>query len=595
MLTVTDLFCGAGGSSLGAQQSGIEVRMAINHWKLAIETHNTNFPDTDHDCQDVQATDPRRYRSTDILIASPECTNHSLAKGARRRNLAQGDLWAKPTDPAEIRSRATMWDVCRFAEAHRYRLIIVENVIDATMWECWEAWLAAMTALGYDHKTVSLNSMFCWPTPQSRDRLYIVFWRRGNRAPDLEIRPPAPCPKCARVVEAQQSWKNGRKVGRYKRQYVFTCPTCRGEVTPFYYAALNAIDFSLPAERIGDRKRPLRPRTLERIRFGLEKYGRQPLRIITNMTTDRGRACVATDPMFVQAGSSLTALVSPWVVETMFTHAGSRRAYGVDAPLSSQTGKQSMGVVIPPALMVQTGYRDGNGHYVRSAGEPGFTQTSVVETGVALPWLVTAGSRETAPAGAAGPTPTLTGSERFGLALPPAFLPVLRRNMDAGGLGDPLATVCASGGHHALLIQPAAVISMRSADPLAYSPADPLPVQIASASQSFMLQRAPFLSAYYGGSNVVAGAGEPVPTCTGLDRHAVVDPGEEAELAVEDCYFRMLSPGEVGAAMAFPGSYVVLGNARDRVKQYGNAVTPPAMLWLIRQAVASLHPEVAGR
>lgn len=46
MLTLTDLFCGAGGSSTGAiTNAGIEVRVASNHWALAVETHNTNHPD----------------------------------------------------------------------------------------------------------------------------------------------------------------------------------------------------------------------------------------------------------------------------------------------------------------------------------------------------------------------------------------------------------------------------------------------------------------------------------------------------------------------------------------------------------------------
>ena len=40
-LTMTDLFCGAGGSSTGATSvPGVKVRLAANHWSLAIETHN---------------------------------------------------------------------------------------------------------------------------------------------------------------------------------------------------------------------------------------------------------------------------------------------------------------------------------------------------------------------------------------------------------------------------------------------------------------------------------------------------------------------------------------------------------------------------
>src|SRR5260370_34062825 len=108
-LTVTDQFCGAGGSSLGATAAGARVVLALNHWKLAVETHNTNFPDTLHDCTDISACDPRRYPSTDILLTSPECTNHSLAKGKKRRYQSQLDLWQEgKSDPAEERYRATM-------------------------------------------------------------------------------------------------------------------------------------------------------------------------------------------------------------------------------------------------------------------------------------------------------------------------------------------------------------------------------------------------------------------------------------------------------------------------------------------------------
>lgn len=162
-LTVTDQFCGAGGSSQGVRKlsrkigGGFEVKLAMNHWRLAIETHNTNFPETEHDCADIQAVDPRRYQSTDILITSPECTNHSLAKGVKRKYQQTNTLFGDLTiDPAAERSRATMWDVPRFAEIHNYNLIIVENVVEARLWIMWDAWLHAMHNLGYNHKCVYL-------------------------------------------------------------------------------------------------------------------------------------------------------------------------------------------------------------------------------------------------------------------------------------------------------------------------------------------------------------------------------------------------------------------------------------------------------
>src|SRR5579872_4248140 len=111
-ITITDMFCGAGGSSTGAVQAGAEVRVAINHWPRAVETHNTNHPNALHILTDLSNADPRRFPATTILIASPECTNHSLAKGVERRNRYQPELPGMDTkgyDPAAERSRCLMW------------------------------------------------------------------------------------------------------------------------------------------------------------------------------------------------------------------------------------------------------------------------------------------------------------------------------------------------------------------------------------------------------------------------------------------------------------------------------------------------------
>ncbi|EUA32501.1 putative c-5 cytosine-specific DNA methylase [Mycobacterium xenopi 3993] len=108
------------------------VRIASNHWDLAVETHNTNHPDADHLCADLSAVDPRRFRAP-TCWASPECTNHSVAGPQARRRAT--DLFGEVLpDAAAERSRATMWDVPRFAEAHRYQAVIVENVVDAWHW-----------------------------------------------------------------------------------------------------------------------------------------------------------------------------------------------------------------------------------------------------------------------------------------------------------------------------------------------------------------------------------------------------------------------------------------------------------------------------
>lgn len=512
-ITCTDQFCGAGGSSLGATKAGVEVRLALNHWKLAVETHNTNFPLTDHDCADISAVDPRKYPSTDILITSPECTNHTIAKGKPRRYYTHDLFGTQLVDPAEERSRATMWDVPRFAEYHDYNLIVVENVVDAGKWVMFDAWLHAMRLLGYEYEIVYLNSMFTWPTPQSRDRMYTVFWKKGNPRPNFDFRPRAWCERCQVDVESVQTWKKpNRKWGRYKAQYFYRCPHCHHQVEPYYYAAFNAIDFSIPAERIGDRKKPLRPKTMARIQFGLETFGRKPMIVTGRYTTGIGHRVkdALQDVIPTQPADASHAIVMPWMVETNYT--GENRAETAAAALATQTARQSVGVTMP-SFLVKTVRQDGEYSQAIDGADPLWTQTTCQDVGLVAP----------------------------------AFIANMRNTGSATGLDDPLMCVTAGGNHHALL----------SADH--------------------------FLTYYYKTTRV-GGLQEPFGAVSTRDRMNLLGGALEA-MTVDDLTFRMLQPHEIGKAMAFPGDYVVLGNGRQKVKQYGNAVTPPAMELLIQRGM----------
>jgi DNA (cytosine-5)-methyltransferase 1 len=351
-ITATDQFCGAGGSSQGARKAGVEVKMALNHWKLAIETHNTNFPDTLHDCTDISACDPRRYPSTNILITSPECTTHSPAGGNRHNKVKQSvDLFDNGLiDPSSERSRATMWDVCRFAEYHDYEIIIVENVVEAkTRWVLFEVWLNAMHKLGYNHKCLYLNSMHFWPTPQSRDRMYVVFWKKGNKAPDLDYTPKAFCTCCGKDVMSVQNWKNpSRKFGKYRTQYVYVCPSDGTIVTPYYYAAFNAIDWSDIGQKIGERKKSLSPNTMNRIQWGLDKYGDDPLIIQTRQVSGLGSRVKnsTTNPIGTQCTELSHEVATPIIVKGEHT---SLPGYvkKIGDPFMTQTVRQTSSLVMP--------------------------------------------------------------------------------------------------------------------------------------------------------------------------------------------------------------------------------------------------------
>ena len=151
-----------------------------------------------------------------------------------------------------------MWDVPRFAEDHRYSLVVVENVMEIMRWEPVDAWFLAMEKLGYRHRTLSINSMvapaphgFC-RAPQSRDRVYVVFWRHGNPEPELDLRPDCWCWACEAVVEGVQTFKRpDRRVGRYRQQYLYRCSRCSKETAPLVSPAAAAIDWELPCPRSG--------------------------------------------------------------------------------------------------------------------------------------------------------------------------------------------------------------------------------------------------------------------------------------------------------------------------------------------------------
>jgi DNA (cytosine-5)-methyltransferase 1 len=411
VITIADLFCGAGGSGLGAAVvPEVQLRYAANHWRTAVETHAANFPDTDHDVADISQVDPRRTPRTDILWASPECTNHSVAKG-RRRPTVQPDLFGETLpDEAAERSRATMWDVPRFAEHHRYRAVIVENVVDAARWMMWPAWLQAMTLLGYRHQVVYLNSMHAPAiaaprAPQSRDRLYVVFWRDGQRAPRLDVRPLAWCQVCGMQVQARQSWKRPDRApwGRYRAQYVYRCPRadCRFSVVePYADPAAAAIDWSLRGQRIGDRDRPLSEKTIARIRAGLTRYA-GPQYVDLLPAAAGGGAHPITDPLTQLRRHSHIGLVVP--VEGR----QGKTAAPVTTPLRTQSTRAETALVVPSG---------GTWHeHARPTDEPFRARTTVENEGI-------------------------------------AFIAELRGgSSDARHVHEPLATVTASGNHHMLV------------------------------------------------------------------------------------------------------------------------------------------------
>lgn len=531
-LTMTDLFCGAGGSSSGAESvPGVRVRMAANHWRLAVETHNTNLPHADHDVADISQVDPRRYPATDLLWASPECTNHSQAKGVRRQLDSQPDLFGEVLpDEAVERSRATMWDVARFVEAMQlrgkpYKAFVVENVVDVRRWMYYRSWRLALTDAGYCLHEVYLNSMHAQgagkPAPQSRDRWYCVGHLSKTPCPDLNkwTRPHAWCVDCGQLVRAFQSWKGTATSGRYRAQYVYRCPNaaCRHKVVePAWLPAAAAIDWTTPGQRIGDRAKPLADKTRARIKAGLARYGRA---------------------IHLEAAGNT------------FERRPGVRTWPADDPFRTIHTTPSKALAYPP-LVVEL--RD-SGRKARPAAHPLATVTAA---GNHHGLLVPAGGTWNDEArSTAEPFRTRTTRETEGVLFPPAMV---MRNFTARGDQGQMSTP--TGQRFRTFT--------------------------ASGKQSLITW-----AAVYGyDTGRLRSTSEVLPTQTTVDGDALLTGDNVPE--VDDCYFRMLDPSEIQAAMAFTAAYVVLGKKRERVRQLGNAVTPPAARDLIAAVAESLGHEV---
>lgn len=608
-LTASDFFCGGGGSSTGIQRvPGMRVVMAVNHWDLAIATHNHNLPGADHDQANVAEADPRRYPTTDIGWFSPECTKWSQASGKKvdydtkwrqttLENLFDPDSADHDTDEPEPdeatqRSRMLMGDVIRMSLYHLYKGVIVENVTDILAWAYLPDWLKKMHDMGYDHKVVVLNSAFAnqmgMAPPQLRDRVYFVFWLRKYSKPNFAkwLRPKCWCDGCFEIVEGIYSPLPGKpRAMRFGAQYHYRCPKlkCRGRVVkPFAVPAKAVINPTLPTQPIADRKKPLQPNTYDRVDAGLEKWGPYLLAAIAGNTFER-RPGVRTYPIGGPAPTQTTTntlgMVQPvggsWNTDAHLT----------DLPMRAQTTTETNALVVP--LEGRTGVQ------ARTTDDQLRAQTARHQDAIVQ---------------APGEMP---GQESLIVAL---------RNNGVAAPADQASfpTFAANGTHHAI------VVPMRNGS--SSNPADttPLPAQTTvqqlalvmrnntargHAGQMTTPDEEPIRALTTAGHQSVLQLDGIYQYDTGLIRHvtdqmpsqttrggdALLRGAGMGRLRPEDCTLRMLAVEEIQGSMDFPPWFQLLGKAkRSKVKMLGNAVTPNAaavLMALLFEAITGIEQE----
>ncbi len=154
--------------------AGVEVVGAVDIWDLARASYLDNFPNAKFYNRRCESLRPQSIQkeigAIDVLLASPECTSHTCAKGA---------------SPRSEKSRATAFEVLRYARIFKPRWIVVENVVHMRSWRRFRSWLSSLGALGYKIRTQVLNAAD-FGVAQTRRRLFVMA--DGQRMPPL-VRP----------------------------------------------------------------------------------------------------------------------------------------------------------------------------------------------------------------------------------------------------------------------------------------------------------------------------------------------------------------------------------------------------------------------
>lgn len=157
-----DLFCGAGGSSWGAQLAGVDIVAGFDAWLAAKEAFQANFPKASFFHAFLEDLNPasvkRKVGPIDLILASPECRSHSLARGAGSRC---------------DHSRNTAFQVTRFAAVFKPRWIVIENVVTMRSWVKYGAFKRSLADLGYNISEQVLNAAD-FGVPQQRRRLFLL-------------------------------------------------------------------------------------------------------------------------------------------------------------------------------------------------------------------------------------------------------------------------------------------------------------------------------------------------------------------------------------------------------------------------------------
>jgi DNA (cytosine-5)-methyltransferase 1 len=631
-ITAADLFCGAGGTSTGLVKAveeleaeyGIKLRLklvAVNHWDVAIATHSANHSFAQHKCSGLTGVEPRSVIPgyLDLLVASPECTHHSNARGGK---------------PMNDQSRSSGADVVRWIRDLRPSMVIIENVREYRTWgplgknnrpiksrkgEYFQQFLADIRALGYATHDRLLNCAD-FANPTTRTRLF-VYCKRIRWVEPIEW------PAASHAKASSE-------------------PELVGNLPRWMTAREHVIDWQDLGSSILNRKRPLSPNTLRRIEAGLKKFSGIDLGgYLVKLYGTSDAASVDQPVPTVTGGGGHIGLAVPFQIRTDCAGGKTAGYRGIDDPVATVTTTGGPGVVEPQAFLLGQNYCDkrpsqprsvdepvptvlGAGaiskvepfmvaHFgeregqeprvhsvdeptpavtsrgaaelaqpfvteyhndaagkerVRPIDEPLPTQDCANRFGLAQPFMMSAGGPKVAPRSVDAPSHTVLTRDHIGVASP--FLAAAGGPEGMGrhpqSVDEPLGTVVTE--NHRAVIIPVTHPDKPGSDPASRTRSVDEPLPTITTAHRGEIGVATACLVQYNGTADVQSVDKPLGTVTSKPRYALLVTFTNGDKVLLDILFRMLRPRELARAQGFPDDYVFTGKTEDIVKQIGNAV-----------------------
>lgn len=407
-----DLFCGAGGTTTGAELSGVcKVIAAVNHDPLAIASHAANHRDVLHLTEDILIADTgliaahvakwkARYPNARLILwASLECTNFSNAKGGL---------------PRDADSRSLAQGMFRYLDALQPDLFLIENVREFMAWGDLDAngrpvskfegreyvrWVKKVQSYGYAHDWRLLCAAD-YGGVTIRERYFGAFYRPGQPF----------------------AWPQRTHAKRASKGNLFA-----DEMKPWRPVA-EVLDFGDLGASIFDRKRPLVDKTLRRILAGLRKFHTPQI-----MVCNSPGYCQPVDrPVGTITTVNSKALVTPFLMRYNGTGDGQH----TQQPAGSLTTRDRFALVTP---WIDRSFRSGR---FQPVTEPAGAVMTVPKMNLCSAFLVPS-SFDNSPRSISEPAPTLLASRKH-INIATAFLVNPQYRNPGNSIHQPAPTVIAT-------------------------------------------------------------------------------------------------------------------------------------------------------